>query len=230
MSKNILITGTSRGIGKALSEGFLEKHRVFGCSRSESDIKHNNYKHFYLDVCDEAKVVDMVRSIKREFGSIDVLINNAGVASMNHLLTTSLGSAKKLINLNFLSTFLFTREVGKVMSRQSHGKIVNFSSIAAPLNLPGEAIYAATKAAIENFTKTSAKELSKFNINVNAVGISPTMTNLIKAVPKNKINELLQKQIVQNFCEFDDIKNVVEFLIDNQSKMITGQVIYLGGV
>ncbi|MGH1600849.1 SDR family NAD(P)-dependent oxidoreductase [Campylobacter majalis] len=192
--------------------------------------RSKNYKHFYLDVCDEASVVDMVRSIKRDFGAIDALINNAGAASMNHLLTTSVTSVKNTMQTNFLSTFLFTREVGKIMSRQKNGKILNFSSIAAALNLEGEAIYAAAKAAIENLTRTSARELGKFGINVNAIGISPTMTNLIKAVPKNKIDELLQKQTIKDFCEFDDIKNVASFLIDKKSKMITGQIIYLGGV
>ncbi|QCD51836.1 SDR family NAD(P)-dependent oxidoreductase [Campylobacter sp. RM16192] len=230
MNKNILITGTSRGIGKALSIGFLETNKVFGCSRSDSDIEHKNYKHFCIDVCDENKVIDMVRGIKRESGKIDVLINNAGAASMNHLLTTNLNSVNELFNVNFMSAFLFTREVGKIMSRQKYGKIVNFSSVAAALNLEGEAIYAAAKAAIENFTRTSAKELGKFNINVNAIGISPTMTNLIKAVPKNKIDELLEKQTIKNFCEFDDIKNTIDFLIDDKSKMVTGQIIYLGGV
>lgn len=230
MSKNIIITGTSKGIGNALALGFLDEFRVFGCARSKSQITHKNYTHFCLDATDEKSVVDMVKSVNREFGEIYALINNVGAASLNHLLTTNLSSVKDILNTNFISTFLFTREVAKAMSRAKNGKIVNFSSIATPLNLQGEAIYAASKSAIENFTKTSAKELANFGINVNAIGIAPTKTDLIKAVPKEKINELINRQAIKKFADFDDIKNAVEFLIDEKSKMITGQIIYLGGV
>ncbi|MDY0117611.1 MAG: SDR family oxidoreductase [Sulfurimonadaceae bacterium] len=231
MNNVILITGTSKGIGKALSEYYLNKNSiVIGCSRKTSTLNHVNYRHYELDVSDEKAVVSMVRSIKKEFGKIDILINNAGMASMNHLLTTSVASVEKLFNTNFLGTFLFIREVSKVMMKQKQGRIVNFSTIATPLKLEGEAIYAASKAAVENLTQTASKELSPFNITVNAVGPTPIETDLIKAVPKDKIAELLNKQTIKRFGTFDDIKNVIDFLIDEKSSFITGQIIYLGGV
>jgi 3-oxoacyl-[acyl-carrier protein] reductase len=231
MNNVILITGTSKGIGKALSEYYLSKNSiVIGCSRKASTLTHVNYRHYELDVSDERAVVSMVRSIKKEFGKIDILINNAGMASMNHLLTTSVGSVEKLFNTNFLGTFLFIREVSKVMMKQKQGRIVNFSTIATPLHLEGEAIYAASKAAVENLTQTASKELSPFNITVNAIGPTPIETDLIKAVPKDKITELLNKQTIKRFGTFDDIKNVIDFFIDEKSSFITGQIIYLGGV
>lgn len=231
MNKVVVITGTSKGIGKALALYYLNKDFIVaGCSRSISLIEHSNYRHFELDITDEKNIVSMVRGIKKEFGTIDILINNAGIASMNHILTTSNESISKLFNTNFLGTFLFTREVAKVMMKQKYGRVINFSTVAKPLRLEGEAVYAASKAAIESFTQTASKELSSFNITVNAIGPTPIQTDLIKAVPKDKIEDLLNKQTIKRFGTFDDIINVCNFFIDDKSSFITGQIIYLGGV
>ncbi len=231
MSQIILITGTSKGIGQALANYYLENGEiVIGCSRGESSIKNDNYRHFSLEVNDEKAVIKMIREVKKEFGKIDILLNNAGMASMNHILTTSVSSVEKIFATNFLGTFIFTREVSKVMMKQKYGRVVNYTTVASALRLEGEAIYAASKAAIENFTQTSAKELAPFNITVNAIGPTPVQTDLIKAVPKDKIDELLAKQTIKRFGQFDDIKNVIDFFISRKSDFVTGQIIYLGGV
>ncbi|RXJ66833.1 oxidoreductase [Halarcobacter ebronensis] len=231
MSRVFIITGSSKGIGKALSLYYLEKgFIVVGCSRGETTICHENYRHHSLEVNDEKAVVKMVRETKKEFGKIDVLLNNAGIASMNHFLTTTLQSVQNIFATNFEGTFLFSREVSKVMMKQKQGRIVNYTTVAAALNLEGEAVYAASKAAIENFTQTVAKELASFNITVNAIGPTPIQTDLIKAVPKDKIEELLQKQAIKRFGEIDDIKNVIDFYIDEKSSFVTGQILYLGGI
>jgi len=231
MNQVIVITGTSKGIGQALANYYLENEDiVIGCSRNEASINHKNYRHFSLEVNDEKAVIKMIRVIKKEFGKIDILLNNAGMASMNHLLTTSVSSVEKIFATNFLGTFIFTREVAKVMMKQKYGRVVNYTTVASALRLEGEAIYAASKAAIENFTQTSAKELALYNITVNAIGPTPIKTDLIKAVPKEKIDELLAKQAIKRFGEFDDIKNVIDFFISKKSDFVTGQIIYLGGV
>ena len=203
---------------------------VVGCARSQNNIKDKNYRHFVLDVSDERAVVDMIREVKTEFNKIDILINNAGIASMNHFLTTSFESVKKVFSTNFLGTFLFSREVGKIMMRQKFGRIVNYTTVASALRLEGEAIYAASKSAIENLTQTLSKELAPFNITVNAIGPTPVKTDLIKAVPQDKIDALLEKQAIKRLGNFEDIKNVIDFYIDEKSEFITGQILYLGGV
>lgn len=231
MSRIIIITGTRKGIGKELALYYLDNNDiVIGCSRGDSSIDNSNYRHFSLDVSDEKAVVSMIRSIKKEFGKIDVLLNNAGIASMNHFLTTSYETVKNIFSTNFFGTFLFSREVSKVMMKQKSGRIVNFTTIATPLSLEGEAIYASSKSAIENLTQTISKELATFNITVNAIGPTPIETDLIKAVPKDKIEDLLNKQTIKRFGTFEDIKNVINFFIDKKSDFITGQIIYLGGV
>ena len=231
MSKVMLITGTSKGIGKYLSEYYLKKgFIVAGCSRGSSGIEDKNYVHYSLDASDENKVVFMVRDVEKKFGGIDVLINNAGIASMNHILLTPVSTLKKIFETNFTGTFLFTREAAKIMLKKKSGKIINFTSVAAPLKLEGEAIYAASKSAIENFTKISAKELSEFGITVNAVGPTPISTDLIKGVPDEKMKALVNTQLIKRYGEFDDVTNVIDFFIDGRSGFITGQVIYLGGI
>lgn len=226
-----IITGTSKGIGLELAKYYLQKgDKVAGCSRGEGSLEHENYRHFSLHVDDEKAVVKMVRAVKKEFGRVDVLLNNAGIASMNHFLTTSLETVKKIFETNVYGTFLFSRECAKVMMRQKSGRIVNYSTVASALRLEGEAIYAASKSAIENLTQTSSKELAMYGIRVNAIAPTPIKTDLIKAVPKQKLDELLEKQAIKRFGEFEDVKNVIDFFIDEKSEFVTGQIIYLGGV
>lgn len=231
MSKVFIVTGSRKGLGKALTEHYLAQgHVVAGCSRGSSTISHANYQHFELDVADEQAVVRMVRQIKKIHKQIDVLLNNAGIAAMNHLITTPYKNAQAVFQTNFFGTFLFTREVAKVMMKQKKGCIVNYSTVAVPLNLAGEAVYAASKSAVESFTRVSAKELGEFGVRVNAVGPTPVSTDLIKNIPVDKLDELLSQQIIKRIGTVNDVLNVIDFFIAEQSEFITGQTIYLGGV
>lgn len=234
MNKIMIITGSRKGIGKELAEYYLAKNFIVcGCSRGETSITHKNYKHFCLDVSDEKSVVAMVRNIKKEFGKIDILLNNAGIASMNHIFTTPYKTMQNIFHTNVFGSLLFIREVAKIMaqdSKKNEKRIVNFTTVATPLNLEGEAIYAASKAAIVNLTQTLAKELGNFKITINAIGPTPVPTDLIKNVPKEKMQALLNQQAIKRFGEFKDILNVIEFFINPNSDFITGQTIYLGGV
>jgi len=227
----VLITGSRKGIGRQLSEYFLTQgHQVIGCSRSESDLKHVNYNHYCLDVADEGAVKNIFSAIRKNFGKLDVLINNAGVASMNHLLLTPGSTVDKLFQTNFKGTFLFSREAAKVMQKNRFGRIVNFSTVAVALDLEGEAIYAASKNAVEQLTRIMAKEVGGLGITVNCIGPTPIDTDLIRAVPKSKIEELIAHQAVRRMGKFSDVINVVDFFINPKSDFISGQTIYLGGV
>ena len=132
----------------------------------------------------ESAVKQMFLETSQKYGRVDVLINNAGVASMNHSLLTPVSTAQKLVNTNILGTFLFCREAAKLMQRQRVGRIVNFTTVATALNLEGEAIYAATKAAVESLTRVLAREFAQWNITVNAVGPTPVKTDLTRSVPQ----------------------------------------------
>lgn len=229
--KVVLITGTSKGIGKYLAEYYLMKDFfVIGCSRGESDIKNDNYQHYCLDVSDENEVKKLFGELQKDYGRLDVLINNAGVASMNHSILTPLSSVRKIFDTNFIGTFLFSREAAKLMLKKRTGRIINFATVATPLKLEGEAIYAASKAAIVSFTEILAREFAEMGITVNAVGPTPVKTDLIRSVPKGKMEDLLNRQAIKRFGEFSDVSNVTDFFINPASNFVTGQVIYLGGV
>jgi len=229
--KIIVITGTRKGIGKALAEYYLDAGwQVAGCSRGKSSIQHEAYTHFALDVSDEAAVIKMARTLKKQFGKVDALLNNAGIASMNHALLTPASTVNRILQTNVVGTFLFCREMAKLMRRTKAGRIVNFTTIAHPLNLEGEAIYAASKAAVESLTRILARELAELKITVNAVGPTPVETDLIRGVPADKMAALLARQAIQRIGDVQDVINVVEFFVRPESDFITGQVLYLGGV
>ena len=230
----ILITGTRKGIGEQLVKYYLAcGDTVIGCSRTmpEWDTeKKENYKHFLADVCDEKSVKPIFTYIRKKYGKCDVLINNAGIASMNHSLLTPIKSAKQVMETNTLGTFLFCREAAKLMKKHKHGRIVNFSTVAVPLKLEGEAIYAASKAAIVSLTQVMAREYADFGITVNAVGPVPIKTDLIRGVPELKLKNLLDRQAIHRYGTFEDVQNVIDFFLRPESDLITGQVIYLGGI
>ena len=231
MSKTILITGNRKGIGLSLTNYYLDKgYKVIGCSRSDSKLSHINYLHFICDVSDEKSVEETVKRIKRKFGCIDVLINNAGVASMNHSILTPGTTLKKVFETNFYGSFFFSRECAKLMIKNNGGRIINFSTVAVPLNLEGEMVYASSKSAVEKMTKIMSKELSSYNITVNAIGPTPIETDLIKTIPKDKIDKLLENQAISRLGKFEDVENVIDFFISEKSNFITGQIIYLGGL
>lgn len=227
----IVITGTSRGIGLSLVERYIKQgHLVIGCSRSESNYSNENYHHFQIDLSKEDEINKFAHIVRKQFGSVDVLINNAGIASMNHFLLTPLETVHKVMTTNFYAPFAMTRAFVGLLKKSCNPRIINFSTVAVPLNLDGELAYVASKSAIEAMTKILAKELAPFKITVNAIGPTPVKTFLTSKVPVEKLNSLLEKQAIKRFGEFDDIGNVIDFYILKTSNFITGQIIYLGGV
>jgi len=229
--KHIVITGTRKGIGRSLAEHYLaEGWGVIGCSRGESSIEHAQYRHYALDVSDESAVIKMARAVKRQVGAVDALLNNAGIASMNHCLLTPGSTVNAILQTNVVGTFLFCREFAKLMRKSAQPRIVNFTTVAHPLNLEGEAVYAASKAAVESLTRIMARELAELRITVNVVGPTPVLTDLIKGVSSEKMDALLARQAIPRYGKTADVINAVDFFLRAESDFITGQVLYLGGV
>ena len=227
----ILITGTSKGIGLHLVKHYTSAGNiVIGCSRSKIEKNITNYQHHVIDITNEEKAKLLFRDIRKQYGKLDIIINNAGIASMNHSMLTTMETVRKILDTNVAGMFLFSREASKLMQKHQFGRIINFATVATPLKLEGEAIYAASKAAVISLTQILSKELAEYKITVNALGPTPVKTDLIKSVPPKKIEALLQRQAIKRYGEFADITNVIDFFIKPESNFITGQVIFLGGV
>lgn len=227
----VLITGARKGIGRFMAEHYLaQNYQVVGCSRSETDLTHPNYTHHLLDVADETLVKAMLAAIEKKQGRLDVLINNAGIASMNHFLLTPYATAERIMTTNFMGTFLLCREAAKLMRKHRYGRIVNIGTVAAPLKLEGEAIYASSKGAVLTLTQILAKELAPFGITCNMVQPTPIETDLIRNVPKEKIQHIIDQLAIKRLGKFEDVTNVIDFFIRPESAYVTGQVITLGGV
>ncbi len=227
----MLITGTSRGIGRYLAEYYLEKGwYVIGCARNAGVIDHACFKFFKVDLTDEKSIDKMFSGIRKSKGKINAVINNAGIASMNLLNLTPYETARKIFSVNVMGSFSILQKSVRFLKKTDNPRIVNFSTVAVPLRLAGESIYAASKSAVETMTRILAKELSGMNITCNAIGPAPIQTDLIKGVGTKRIKALLDKLAIKRLAEFKDVSNVIDFFIAPESGMVTGQVIYLGGV
>jgi 3-oxoacyl-[acyl-carrier protein] reductase len=227
----MLITGTRKGIGRHLAEHYVQKgFLVEGCSRGEVDLGDSRYRHHQVDVADEKAVRTMIADITKRHGRIDAVLNNAAIASMNHILLTPAKSANRMMEVNVTGTMLVCRDAAKVMIRRKFGRIVNFTTIVAPIALAGEAIYAASKSAVVTFTRILAFELGQWGITCNSFGATPIMTDMIRGVPQEKIDAVVNGLAIKRLGTYADCANVCDFFISRSSDNITGQVIYLGGI
>ncbi len=229
--RKILITGTSRGIGRSLAQHFLNLgDHVIGCARSEATVDHGNYIHHRANLADPEDVNEMMASIRRQTRSLDVLINNAGIASMGPAALQPPRISKKMMELNFYSTVHVTHDAIRLLRSSSCGRIINMTSVAVPFRLEGEAVYSATKAAVEQWTRVLAKEVGPMGITINAIGPTPVDTDLVRGVSKEKLDAIVQRQAIKRWGTMEDIIHAADFFLHPKSDMITGQILYLGGV
>jgi len=224
----IIVTGASRGLGKAICERLIAKGtQVLGLSRSCSP---SAYPIVGCDVTSYENIKAIAADLRKKGVVVEALINAAGIASMNLAVTTPPDVARKIIETNLLGTIFSCQSFSPIMMRKKSGCIINFSTIAVALGLKGEAIYVASKAGVEGFSRAFAREMADFGIRVNCIAPGPIDTDLLKGVTKQQIHKITEQQIFQKQFEPDAICDLVEMLLDSKSQSITGQVIHVGGV
>tara|TARA_B100000963_G_scaffold357273_1_gene379050 strand:+ start:4490 stop:5176 length:687 start_codon:yes stop_codon:yes gene_type:complete len=226
--KKIIVTGCSSGIGFYLAESLTKyNYEVIGLARNEPSEKYS-FKFEKCDVRDFSSVSNFFLKFKKD-KDIYALLNVAGVASMNLLLSTPEETVRNIINTNLIGTIFCTREIIPAFVRSKVGRIINFSSLAVEIGLQGESVYVASKAGVEGFTRSIARELASFNVTVNCISPGPVKTKLTEKVPKSYIDKVMQQQIITEQCKEEDILNCVKLILDSKSDKITGENFIIGG-
>ena len=223
----IVVTGASKGLGRAICDRLIEKNiDVFGLARNVEDVP---FASMSCDVSSYESVKVVVQHLKKEGFKVTGLVNAAGIASMNLAVTTPQSVAQKIINTNLLGTIYCCQLVAPLMLRNKQGSIINFSTIAVALGLKGESIYAASKAGVEGFTRSFAREMADFNVKVNCIAPGPIDTSLLKGITAEQINKIVSQQIIPKHFKPDAVADLVEILLDSRSDSLSGQVLHVGG-
>lgn len=223
----IIITGASKGLGLAISERLIQQgHDVLGLARNTEEL---HFRAIQCDVSNASDVSNVAKTLKLEGAKVNALINAAGIAAMNLAVMTPAKQTDAIIKTNLLGTIYCCQQFSPLMMRQKAGSIINFSSIAVALGLKGESIYAASKAGVEGFTRSFAREMSEFNINVNCISPGPINTNLLKGISNSQIQAIVSQQIIRKQFSPDDVCDLVECLLHKNSHSLSGQVFHVGG-
>ncbi|MDD4504688.1 MAG: 3-oxoacyl-[acyl-carrier-protein] reductase [Clostridiaceae bacterium] len=238
--KTAIVTGGSRGIGKSIALELASKgaNVVVNCTKSiesaEAVIKEIQAMGVAgmavrADVSKSEEVENLVNEVLNTFGSIDILINNAGITRDNLLIRMTEKDFDDVISTNLKGAFLCTKSVSRAMIKQKSGKIINVSSVVGIVGNAGQSNYAAAKAGLIGFTKSMAKELAKRGINVNAVAPGFIETDMTSRLPEKVKEEFVNNIPLMRIGKPKDIAKAVLFLASEYSDYITGQVINIDG-
>ena len=238
--KTVIITGASRGIGKGIAEVFAshganiaftyrssdEKAKALEKELSSNGCKAIGYK---SDASDFDAAQQLAADVLEEFGSIDVLVNNAGITKDNLLLRMSEEDFNDVMKVNMNSVFNNTKAVLRQMLKQKNGSIINLSSVVGVKGNAGQSNYSSSKAAIIGFTKSVALELGSRNIRCNAIAPGFIETEMTRALQQDQINEWAESIPLKRSGKAEDVANTSLFLASDMSSYITGQVMNVCG-
>ena len=236
--KTVLITGATRGIGKAILEAFNDDYLIIGTGTSEeslSSITENlkllkiEGKAFKLDLNDRQSIKDLSVSLDKEEIYPDILINNAGITRDNIMLRMQEDEWDEVINIHLNGQYLLIKSFLKKMVKNRWGRIINISSTSAALGNKGQANYAAAKAGIEAMSRSLARELGSRNINVNCVAPGFIETDMTKEISKGNEDFFASQIPLGRLGKSSEIAEVVYFLASDQANYITGQTLHVNG-
>ncbi|MDZ5620005.1 3-oxoacyl-ACP reductase family protein [Nocardioides bizhenqiangii] len=235
--RTVIVTGGSRGLGAGIVQSFLDSgDRVATCSRSETDAVREwraQYADRFLfveaDLADREQSTLFAKATLDQWGSVDVLVNNAGVARDGILALFSDEDSDTVIDLNLKATIHLTRQIVRNMLARDGGRIVNISSITGQTGYRGLTVYGATKAALDGFTRGLAREVGSRNITVNSIASGYLRTEMSHGLDDGQLNQIVRRTPAGRLGEPDDIARAVQFLVDERNDWITGQVLVVDG-
>ena len=237
--KTALITGSNRGIGKAIAQKLAENGAdiiITAPIKSDAELAANEIKERYnvktyafeLNLLDINSIEDTVKEIEKTT-TVDILVNNAGITKDNLFIRMKKEEWEDVIKVNFTSIFYITQPIVKQMIKKRWGRVINISSVVGIMGNAGQTNYSATKAALIGFTKSLAKEVGSRGITVNAVAPGFIDTPMTQGLPED-IKEAYKKQIpLGRFGSPEDVANAVLFLVSEKASYITGEVINVNG-
>lgn len=227
--KKVLVTGTSKGIGAAIVKQFAQEGAVVSATYCHKPISNALAKYYHLDVSDPKETAEVVAMVKEEMGGIDILINNAGITSDCLLMMMSDENWDKVVRTNLYGCFYMTRAVLPVMLEQKGGVIVNISSVSGIAQMPGQANYSSSKAGINSLTVTTAKEMGRKNIRVNAIAPGFIETEMTAMMNQREFKERIKSIPVRRPGKPEEIAKVAAFLASDDASYIHGQTIVVDG-
>lgn len=240
VNKNAIVTGGTRGIGREIAKTLAENGANIAINYRKYNEEIENLLEelrtlgvralaIKCDISNEDEVNNFIKEVKENFGSVDILINNAGIIKDGLLLRMSEKDFNDVIDVNLKGTFNMTKAVSSIMVRQRFGKIINISSVVGVAGNAGQCNYAASKAGVIGFSKSIARELASRNINVNVIAPGYINTDMTKVLPEKVREEVLKTIPMKKIGEPKEIANLVLFLSSDLSNYITGQVINVDG-
>lgn len=232
-NKVCVITGGTRGIGFATVQAFLNdgyKVVLYGSreetvSKALNELNNENVEGRWTSLTDEEGIWRDFNEIKEKYGSLDVLINNAGISDSKPFLDYSLEHFNKVMNLNVTAVYVCAHAAALLMKEQGHGVILNTSSMVSKFGQPSGVAYPMSKFAINGLTISLARELGKYGIRVNSVAPGITYTDMVRALPEQMINPMIQAIPLKRIGEAEDIAKAFLFLASDQASYITGAVL-----
>ena len=223
----IIVTGATKGLGAAICARLQSQDKqIFGLARSVSSLPFDGMD---CDVSSYENVKAVAKKLKNANLKITGLINAAGIASMNLAVATTPNMTQKIIQTNLVGTIYCCQIFSPLMFRNKGGIIINFTTIAVELGLKGESVYVASKAGVEGFSRSFAREAADFNVRVNCIAPGPINTDLLKGVSSEQINRIVSQQVIPKQFIPSDVCDLVELLLDNKSASLSGQVLNVGG-
>ncbi len=236
--RTVVVTGGSRGLGAGIVQSFLDSgDRVASCSRSSTDLVkqwESDYPDRFLfveaDIADRPQSTAFVKAVIAKFGSINVLVNNAGVARDGILALFSDEDSDTVIDLNLKATIHLSRQVVRnMLAHDEGGRIINISSITGLTGYRGLTVYGATKAALDGFTRGLAREVGSRKITVNSIASGYLRTEMSHGLDDGQLGQIVRRTPAGRLGEPDDIARAVQFLADERNDWMTGQVVVIDG-
>lgn len=235
--RNVIVTGASRGIGLGIACRLASQgYRVLAIARNENDklkaamenanaAAPGSLQFFPFDLAETEKIPELVRRLRKEFGAIYGLVNNAGISFDGMLSLMPTAQIEQLIRLNTVSPIVLTKYVVRAMIADGGGRIVNIASVAAFSGYNGLAVYSATKASLVGFSRSLAREVGGAGVNVNSVAPGFIETDMTRGMEEKQLEKIKRRSALKRLAEIEDVANAVEFLLSDKARNITGTVL-----